>query len=231
MTFRLRALTVVVYAAAMAYVESAAVLYLQRAQSISPDRLFPLQPPQALGNLAGIEVGREAATLFMLATVGVLAGRRWLDRLAWCAVAFGVWDIAYYFWLWVFMGWPHSPATWDVLFLIPVPWAGPVAAPITVSLALIGFGLAAAKRVGQGRALRVSLPEAVMALAGGLLVIASFTIDVPDGVRDVSPPWHPWPLFLAGMALAAWAGAMTLRTGAAGAAGRAAPAGAAEEAS
>jgi NADH:ubiquinone oxidoreductase subunit 3 (subunit A) len=119
----------------------------------------------------------------------------------------------------------------DVLFLIPVPWAGPVAAPITVSLALIGFGLAAAKRVGQGRALRVSLPEAVMALAGGLLVIASFTIDVPDGVRDVSPPWHPWPLFLAGMALAAWAGAMTLRTGAAGAAGRAAPAGAAEEAS
>ena len=228
MTFRLRALTVVVYAVAMAYVESAAVLYLQRAQSISPDHLFPLQPPQALGNLAAIEVGREAATLFMLATVGVLAGRRWLDRLAWCAVAFGVWDIGYYLWLWVFMGWPHSPATWDVLFLIPVPWAGPVAAPITVSLALIGFGLAAARQVGQGGALRVSPTAAITALAGGFLVIVSFTVDVPDGLRDVSPPWHPWPIFLAGMALAAWAGALTLRAGTARSATRTAPAGTAE---
>jgi hypothetical protein len=213
MSFRLRALTVVVYAAAMAYVESAAVVYLQRAQGISPEHLFPLQSPQVLGNLAGIEVGREAATLFMLATVGVLAGRRWLDRLAWCAVAFGVWDIGYYFWLWVFIGWPHSPATWDVLFLIPVPWAGPVAAPTTVSLALIGFGFAAARQVGQGRALRVSLPGAVLALAGGFLVILSFTLDVPDGLGNVPPPWHPWPIFIVGMALAAWAGAMTLRVG------------------
>ncbi|HEY5487220.1 MAG TPA: hypothetical protein VIK06_06185 [Candidatus Limnocylindrales bacterium] len=213
MSFRLRALTVVVYAAAMAYVESAAVVYLQRAQGISPEHLFPLQSPQVLGNLAGIEVGREAATLFMLATVGVLAGRRWLDRLAWCAVAFGVWDIGYYFWLWVFIGWPHSPATWDVLFLIPVPWAGPVVAPITVSLALIGFGLGAAWQVGQGRALRVSLPGAVLALAGGFLVILSFTLDVPDGLGNVPPPWHPWPIFVVGMALAAWAGAMTLRVG------------------
>jgi hypothetical protein len=68
-----------------------------------------------------------------------------------------------------------------------------------------------------------------MALAGGLLVIVSFTIDVPDGLRDVSPPWHPWPIFLAGMALAGWAGTMTLRAGTARTAGRAVPAGAAEE--
>jgi hypothetical protein len=216
MSFRFRALTVVVYAAAMAYVESAAVVYLQRAQSISPEHLFPLQSPQVLGNLAGIEVGREAATLFMLATVGVLAGRRWLDRLAWSAVAFGVWDIGYYVWLWVFIGWPHSPATWDVLFLIPVPWAGPVAAPVTVSLVLIAFGLGAAWQVGQGRTLHVSLPGVALALLGGFLVILSFTLDVPDGLRDVSPPWHPWPIFLVGMALAAWAAAMTLRMTAAG---------------
>ena len=213
MSFRLRALTVIVYAAAMAYVESAAVVYLQRAQSISPEHLFPLQSPQVLGNLAGIEVGREAATLFMLATVGVLAGRHWLDRLAWSAVAFGIWDIGYYFWLWVFIGWPHSLATWDVLFLIPVPWAGPVAAPVAVSLALIGFGLAAAWQVGRGRALRVSWPGVVLSLAGGFLVILSFTLDVPDGLSDVPPPWHPWPIFLAGMALAALAAAMTLRPG------------------
>jgi hypothetical protein len=216
MSFRLRTLTVIVYAAAMAYVESAAVVYLQRAQEINPDHLFPLQPPQVLGNLAGIEVGREAATLFMLATVGVLAGRRWLDRLAWSAVAFGVWDIGYYLWLWVFIGWPHSPATWDVLFLIPVPWAGPVAAPVAVSLALIGFGLGAAWQVGRGRTLRVSWPGAALSLAGGFLVILSFTLEVPDGLAAAPPPWHPWPIFLGGMALAAWAAAMTLRAATAG---------------
>jgi hypothetical protein len=220
MSFRLRALTVVVYAAAMAYVESAAVVYLQRAQSISPEHLFPLQSPQVLGNLAGIEVGREAATLFMLATVGILAGRRWLDRLAWCAVAFGIWDIGYYFWLWVFIGWPHSLATWDVLFLIPVPWAGPVAAPVAVSLALIGFGLGAAWQVGRGRVLRISWPGVALSLAGGFLVVLSFTLDVPDGIGDVPPPWHPWPIFLAGMALAALAAVMTLRPGGAREAGK-----------
>src|ERR1035437_8633783 len=121
MPFRFRALTVVLYAAAMAYVESAAVVYLQRAQSIDPDHLFPLQSPQVLGNLAPIEVGREAATLVMLATVGILAGKRWPDRLAWCAVAFGVWDIAYYGWLWVFIGWAPLPAARGGLFLSPAP--------------------------------------------------------------------------------------------------------------
>jgi hypothetical protein len=211
MPFRLRALAVVVYAAAMACVESAAVVYLQRAQSINPDQLFQLQSPQVLGNLAAIEVGREAATLVMLAIVGILAGKRWLDRLAWCAVAFGVWDIAYYGWLWVFIGWPHSPTTWDLLFLIPVPWAGPVWAPVAVSLALIGFGLGAAWQVGQGRTLRVTRSGNALALVGGFLVILSFTLDVPDGLRDVTPLWHPWPIFLAGMALAAWAAAMSLR--------------------
>jgi hypothetical protein len=55
-----------------------------------------------------------------------------------------------------------------------------------------------------------------LALLGGFLVILSFTLDVPDGLRDVSPPWHPWPIFLVGMALAAWAAAMTLRMTAAG---------------
>jgi hypothetical protein len=195
----------------MAYVESAAVVYLQRAQSINPDRLFPLQSPQVLGNMAAIELGREAATLVMLAAVGILAGRRWIDRLAWCAVAFGVWDIAYYGWLWLFIGWPHSPATWDVLFLIPVPWAGPVWAPIAVSLALVAFGLVAARRIGQGRTLKVSLLGATLAILGGFLVILSFTLDVPDGLLDVPPAWHPWPIFLAGMAVAALAAATTLR--------------------
>jgi hypothetical protein len=214
MSFRGRALTVVVFAVAMAYLESAVVVYLQRAQSISPDRLFPLQQPQMLGDLAAIEVGRETATLVMLAGLGVLAGRRALDRVAWCAVAFGVWDIFYYAWLWVFIGWPHSPVTWDVLFLIPVPWVGPVWAPVAVSLALVGFGLAAAWQTERGRGLGVTRRDVGLGICGGFLVILSFTLDAPRLMRGGTPSSYPWPVFVAGMAVAAWAAIAVLRNGA-----------------
>jgi hypothetical protein len=50
-----------------------------------------------------------------------------------------------------------------------------------------------------------------LSLAGGFLVILSFTLDIPDGIGDAPPPWHPWPIFLAGMALAALAAVLTLR--------------------
>ncbi len=142
--FAATAVVVIAYAVAMAFLESAVVVYLQRALGIQVGALFPLQDPAGVGDLAAIEVGREAATLVMLATVGWLAGRSGLERLAWTAVAFGTWDILYYAWLWVFVGWPPSLGTWDLLFLIPVPWAGPVWAPVAVSVALVGFGLAAA---------------------------------------------------------------------------------------
>jgi hypothetical protein len=202
MRFRTRAAVVVAYAVAMAYLESAVVVYLQLAQSISPDKLFPIRGADVVGNLAAIEVGREFATVVMLAMVGVMAGRKWVDRLAWFAVAFGVWDILYYFWLWIFIRWPHGPGTWYVLFLIPVPWAGPVFAPIVVSLALVGFGLAVAKRVGEGGDVRVRPLAAAAAVAGGLLVVLSFTLDAPQLMGGALPGWYPWPVFVAGIGLA-----------------------------
>jgi hypothetical protein len=205
-------LTVGAYAIAMAYLESAVVVYLQRAIAIDPDRLFPLSGPEIAGNLAVIEVGREFATLVMLATVGCLAGRRWIDRLAWTAVAFGLWDIFYYVWLWVFIGWPHSPLTWDVLFLIPAPWAGPVWAPMAVSAALVAAGLPAAHMVREGRVPAIGRMRAAGAVAGGLLVVISFAANAPTLLAGGLPGWFPWPVFAAGMVLAGWAAASWLRT-------------------
>ena len=143
--FGRQALVVIAYALAMAYLESAIVVYLTTALGGQVGVLFPLQPASAVGAFAAIEAGREAATLVMIATVGVLAGRSGLERLAWAAVIFGVWDIAYYGWLWVFAGWPASLGATDLLFLLPVPWAGPVWSPVAVSVALVGVGLAAAR--------------------------------------------------------------------------------------
>ena len=99
--FRAVAAVVIAYAVAMAFLESAVVVYLQRALEIDPRALFPVRDPALTGDLALIEVGREAATLVMLGAVGWLAGRSGLERLAWTAVAFGTWDILYYAWLWV----------------------------------------------------------------------------------------------------------------------------------
>ena len=205
-----RAATVIGFAVAMAYLESAVVVYLQRALGITPNGLFPLRGPDVVGNLAAIEVGREFATMVMLVGIGCLAGRTKLERLAWTAVAFGVWDVFYYAWLWVFLGWPSSPGTWDVLFLIPVPWTGPVWAPLTVSAALIGFGLAAAREIDAGRAVRVGRTNIVLGLCGGLLVILSFTLDAARIMSGGLPGWYPWPVFVAGMVVAGWGALIAL---------------------
>jgi hypothetical protein len=205
------ATVVIAYAVAMAFLESAVVVYLQRALGIDPYALFPVQEPALAGDLALIEVGREAATLVMLGTVGWLAGRSALERLAWTAVAFGTWDILYYAWLWVFVGWPPSLGTWDLLFLIPVPWTGPVWAPATISLALIGFGLAAAHRLRAGRPVRAGRAQVAAGVAGGLVVIAAFCWNAVLVLDGGVPTDFPWPVFVAGLALAAWGATTALR--------------------
>ncbi len=206
-----RALVVGIYAVAMAYLEATVVVYLQRALAIDPSALFPLQDPGSLGGLGTIEVGREVATILMLATVGWLAGRDGLERLAWTAVAFGTWDIGYYACLWVFIGWPATLGTPDLLFLVPVPWVAPVWAPMTVSLALVGVGLRVARRLRRGATVRVGLGQVAAGLGGGLLVVASFTLDAGSILAGGTPSPFPWPLFVAGMALAVAGVAAALR--------------------
>src|SRR5215475_10023470 len=90
-------LTVALYAMAMAWVESAVVYYLRTMiDRIEPYQAYPL--PVA-GGIGLAEMVREAATLIMLFAVGVLAGRTWRSRIAYSAIAFGIWDIFYYVFL------------------------------------------------------------------------------------------------------------------------------------
>lgn len=193
---------VIGYGLAMAYLEAAVVVYLRRPLGIAPDKLFALGDAGVAGDLVVIEVGRELATLVMLVAVGWLAGSGWVERLAWTAVAFGTWDIGYYAWLWVFAGWPPSPATWDILFLVPVPWVGPVWAPVVVSAALVAFGLAVARRLGQGGTVTLGRWQVAGGLAGGALVILSFTLDAGPLVAGGGPEAFAWPVFAIGMAVA-----------------------------
>jgi hypothetical protein len=214
LSYRARAATVIAYAVAMACLEAAVVVYLTAAIGGQVGVLFPLQPADAFGNLGWVEVGREAATLVMIATVGILAGRTWLERLAWAAVVFGTWDIGYYVFLWLFAGWPGSPATTDLLFLIPVPWVGPVWSPVAVSLALVGFGLATSRALDAGRRIALRPWHLVACVAGGLIVVLSYVLGAADVLDGGQPGPYPWPVFVAGMAIAAFAAVDALRSSA-----------------
>jgi hypothetical protein len=130
--------TVVAFAIAMAWMESATVYYLRT----MVDRIEPYQtnPLPISGVLGPVELVREAATLVMLVTMGMLAARTWPKRLAYSAIAFGVWDIFYYVFLWIICDWPQSLLDWDILFLLPLPWWGPVLAPVSIACLMIAWG-------------------------------------------------------------------------------------------
>lgn len=136
-----RWIVVASFAIAMAWLESATVYYLRTLV----DRIEPYQPnPLPIQGLLGqVELVREMATLVMLFTLGVLAGRTWRARWGYAAVAFGLWDIFYYVFLRIMTGWPRSLFDWDVLFLLPLPWWGPIVAPMAIALLMIVWGTVA----------------------------------------------------------------------------------------
>ena len=208
-SFRSVAFAVIAFGIAMGYLEGAGVAYLRAAVDAGP--ATPEFDQAAFRPFEAIEVAREVATLVMIGAVGWLAGRTRLERLAWAAVVFGAWDIVYYIALRLAIGWPASLTDWDVVFLIPDAWVGPVWAPVVVSLALVGFGLAAAWRLRLGRSVRVGRRAAGAALAGGCLVIGSFLVDSARVVAGDQGPWTGWPLFWAGMGLAVAASVAALR--------------------
>ena len=199
--FRSTAVATVAFGLGMGYLEAAVVVYLRVA--IETGAAVAAHDPVTFGTFEAAELTRELATLVMIVAVGWLAGRSGLERLAWAAVVFGTWDIVYYVGLRLTIGWPPALDAWDILFLIPTPWVGPVWAPIVVSLALIGFGLTAAHRLRSGRPIPLQSIHAMAALAGGGLVIASFLVDTSRVlVGGETSAWTGWPLFWAGMALA-----------------------------
>ena len=208
MNGRKRWLVVFVYAVAMAWVEAAVVLYLrQLIGRIEPYQPYPLPPA---GILSAVELAREAATLVMLLAVGILAGRTWRSRLGYAAVAFGVWDIFYYVFLKAICGWPHSVMDWDILFLIPLPWWGPVLAPVLISLLLIVWGTLASL-MEQTRtpvlATRVATGLGAAGVALGLWVFMADAITAaPQGgmaIRNALPRSFHWPLFCGALLLMA----------------------------
>lgn len=213
-----RALVVALFAVAFGYVESAVVVYLRVVYDPLRASLHPEQPEGSLLPLItldelraadpdhvrrlGIELGRELATLVMLATVAALASRRRGEGIAMFLIAFGVWDLAYYLGLKAMIGFPASLLTWDILFLIPVPWLGPVLAPALVALTMIVAGALVLAAIDRGRPLRPTPGHWCAVIAGAVIIIVSFTKDYEETMAGAMPARFSWALFGAGLLLA-----------------------------
>ena len=199
---------VVFFAIAMSWLESATVVYLRTLV----DRINPYQPyPLPMfGRLGQVELIREAATLVMLFTVGWLAGNTSRIRLGYGAIAFGMWDIFYYVFLKLAIDWPTSLTDWDVLFLLPLPWWGPVIAPIAISALMIAGGTLVTQFNHSARSIWPGHFALGLELSGILLALYVFMADAlrsmgggPAVIRNVLPTWFNWPLFLVALSLMA----------------------------
>lgn len=196
--------TVVVFAVAMALVEAAVVTYLRTfLDRIDPYQPAPLPVPAWLMR---IELAREAATLLMLASVAWLAGRDWRTRFGYFLIAFGAWDIFYYVFLTPMSGWPRSLLDWDILFLIPLPWWGPVWAPLSIALLMVASGTAISQFGKTGDAPWPRTRWWLVSLAGALLALYVFMADALHApqwteavLQQLLPEAFNWPLF--GLAL------------------------------
>jgi hypothetical protein len=192
---------VVVFGIALAYIEAAVVVYLREifhpAGFTFPLSEFGISP--LWKQLLLIETGREAATLVLIFTASCLFGQNLRQRFAFFLTIFAVWDIFYYIWLKVLIGWPGSITDWDILFLMPTVWAGPVVAPVIISLILLAFAVIILYRSCGAKILRLTPIDWFVLILAPILVIVSFCI---AGLHAAEPDFKShfhWPLFAAGL--------------------------------
>jgi len=209
-------LALVLFGMNFGYVEAAVVVYLRPLYEPLHERFHPnfkksdLFPLLRADELAArpevkqcfmVELGRETATLIMLAATGLAVAHNFHQWFAGFVVAFGVWDIFYYVFLKLLLDWPASLMEWDLLFLLPVPWAGPVAAPVLAALSMIGAGAILLHGEAIGRPIRPGALAWSAIVAGGLLIVAAFCWDCRNLMQGGTPnPFH-WPLFTFGEVL------------------------------
>ena len=190
-----RFIIVFCFGVAFAYIESAVVVYL-RAIFYRDGFTFPIadfsQMPGAMPFLL-TEIGREAATLVIILTGALLIGKDTRSRWAWFLIIFAVWDIFYYVWLKVLLNWPASILDWDILFLMPAVWAGPVLAPVITSCVMLWI----AWILLSGRQFHLSRGRIAGLIVTLLLIVVCFCIAGLRITEDDYAVYFSWPIFLA----------------------------------
>lgn len=163
-----------IFAVSMGLLEAIVVVYIR--EIYYPDGFsFPLKELPYW--LIAVEWAREVSTLLMLGSVAWLSGKTFLKRLSVFLFIFGVWDIVYYIGLYVILGWPQSLLTWDILFLIPITWVGPVLAPVLCSLLMITIAMIFDYLIVLGQLEKLVLKEWLLLIAGAAIIYYTYTVD------------------------------------------------------
>ena len=184
-------LVVTIFSIAMGLLESAVVIYMRAI--LYPEGFgFPLSPVQP--DLMLTELLREGATIVMLLGIGFLAGRSKLERFAWFLYSFAIWDIFYYVFLWLLIGWPSSLMTYDVLFLLPSTWIGPVITPIILSLTMIGFALLILIINRQNEDIKIPGISWLLLITGSVILILGFIWDYSAFIMESMTIRDIWTL-------------------------------------
>ena len=123
------------YAVSMGYLEAAVVVYLRALYY--PQGFDVAMPIRFTAPIYQVDLFRETATIIMLLAVGYVSFTKMKDRIFAFFWLFAVWDLSYYIFLKLILGWPSSLKTFDILFLIPAPWIAPVWLPISISIATL----------------------------------------------------------------------------------------------
>lgn len=174
----------------MGYLESSVVVYLR--EIMYPDGFsFPLVPIDE--KLAITEIFREAATVIMLLGAGILAGKTFAEKFAWFIYCFAIWDIFYYVFLKAILNWPESFMTWDILFVIPAAWTGPVLSPVIVSVTMIVLALIIVI-YSDKIPVKIKAKEWAFFLSGSVVLIIAFIWDFSKFVLANHPFSKIWSL-------------------------------------
>ncbi len=188
-------LWLLVWGVVFGYMEAAVVVYLR--EIYYPEGFaFPLVMIE--NRIMLTEVLREAATLLIIWATVSLTYKRLQSRFAAFFVLFGLWDIFYYIFLKLLLHWPESINTWDILFLIPVPWVGPIWSPILVSIGFIYAGTSILFHNHQNRFYYFNRRFILLELFSALLIMLSFMIPGSSMLEQNTHTHFPWYLFLTG---------------------------------
>ena len=223
-------ITLFIFGIAMGYLEAVVVVYLRELhypQGFAfPLSIFTLET-------MWIEWGREFATIVMLIAIGIIAGKNFLQRFSYFLFTFAIWDIFYYVFLKLTLNWPQSLLTWDILFLIPVPWVGPVLAPVICSLTMILIGCMIVFTEEQGYTVTMKVWDWVLMLLGAFIIFCTFIYDyfiiifheglasgfsnlttnphLQEMISQYVPTSYNWSLFLVGEILILASAVLSIR--------------------
>jgi hypothetical protein len=202
----MKTLVITLFALAMGLLEAAVVVYL-RTMYYPAGFKFPMVPMDQ--GILLTELLREAATIIMLVMVAYLSAQKQAHRFAWFLYAFAVWDLAYYGFLRVIIQWPATFMDWDILFLIPVIWTGPVVAPLLICMQMILLAFL----ILRGSA-TLNRSSNLLLVSGAFICLMAFmyefvayhlgAIDMNtllDSASMFIPTKFPWAMFLVGFGI------------------------------